>query len=63
MEGKNIYLSHFLKEDFKGSLYVTPEPTSKYSLLWFQTLMKETVKGQLKVPLKTSVYSVKEDGQ
>lgn len=29
---------------------------NNHTLLWFRTLMKESVKGQLKPPLETSVY-------
>lgn len=34
-----------------------------HTLLWFRTLTKESMNGQLKPPLETSVYSFEENRQ
>lgn len=64
MEGKE----HLSESPFEGiinegapMLYQDLIPV--HTLLWFRTLTKESMKGQLKPPLETSVYSPKEDGQ
>ena len=62
--GRKEHLSELLsKERLTKKTLCYTSTYSKYSLFWFQTLRKESVKGQFKPSLKTSVSSVEEDAQ